>query len=132
MALTTAGLALLIFLNEATSFRFIIGTLILLGFGFALFASPNTNAIMSSVRQKFYGVASATLSTVRQIGMSFSMGITMLLFAIYIGRTEITPEYYPLFSSSTKIAFVIFTILCSIGTFVSLAARKSRQKSQAE
>lgn len=126
MGLITAGLALFIFLGENTSLGFILASLILIGFGFGFFASPNTNAIMSSVKQRFYGVASATLATMRQVGMSFSMGITMLLFAIYIGRVEITPEYYPLFLSSTKIAFIIFTALCSAGIFASLARGKTR------
>jgi len=31
----------------------IIARLIILGFGFALFSSPNTNAIMSSVEKSF-------------------------------------------------------------------------------
>ena len=126
MGLITVGLSLFISLNEKTSLGFIIGNLILIGFGFALFTSPNTNAIMSSVRQRFYGVASATLGTMRQVGMIFSMGITMLLFAIYIGRVEITPEYYPLFLSSTKTAFIIFTALCSAGIFASLARGKTQ------
>jgi EmrB/QacA subfamily drug resistance transporter len=126
MGLITIGLSLFIFLGEKTSLGFIIASLILIGFGFGFFASPNTNAIMSSVRQRFYGVASATLATMRQVGMSFSMGIAMLLFAIYIGRVEITPEYYPLFLSSTKIAFIIFTALCFGGIFASLARAKTR------
>jgi EmrB/QacA subfamily drug resistance transporter len=126
MGLITAGLALFIFLGENTSLGFIIASLILIGFGFGFFTSPNTNAIMSSVKQRFYGVASATLATMRQVGMSFSMGITMLLFAIYIGRVEITPEHYPMFLSSTKIAFIIFTTLCSAGIFASLARGKTR------
>jgi EmrB/QacA subfamily drug resistance transporter len=126
MGLITAGLALFIFLGENTSLGFIIASLILIGLGFGFFTSPNTNAIMSSVKQRFYGVASATLATMRQVGMSFSMGITMLLFAIYIGRVEITPEHYPMFLSSTKIAFIIFTTLCSAGIFASLARGKTR------
>lgn len=126
MGLITIGLSLFIFLGEKTSLGFIIASLILIGFGFGFFASPNTNAIMSSVNQRFYGVASATLATMRQVGMSFSMGITMLLFAIYIGRVEITPEYYPLFLSSTKIAFIIFTALCSGGIFASLVRGKTQ------
>lgn len=126
MGLITIGLSLFIFLGEKTSLGFIIASLILIGFGFGFFASPNTNAIMSSVNQRFYGVASATLATMRQVGMSFSMGITMLLFAIYIGRVEIIPEYYPLFLSSTKIAFIIFTALCSGGIFASLVKGKTQ------
>ena len=126
MGLITVGLSLFISLNEKTSLGFIIGNLILIGFGFALFTSPNTNAIMSSVRQRFYGVAAATLATMRQVGMMFSMGITMLLFATYIGRVEITPQYYPLFLDSTKTAFIIFTALCCAGIFASLARGKTQ------
>ena len=126
MGLIAIGLSLFISLGENTSLGFIIASLILIGFGFGFFASPNTNAIMSSVKQRFYGVASATLATMRQVGMSFSMGIAMLLFAIYIGKVEITPEYYPLFLSSTKIAFIIFTALCFGGIFASLARAKTR------
>jgi len=126
MGLITVGLSLFIFLGENTGLGSIIASLILIGLGFGFFTSPNTNAIMSSVKQRFYGVASATLATMRQIGMSFSMGIAMLLFAIYIGRVEITPEHYPLFLSSTKIAFIIFTALCSAGIFASLARGKTR------
>jgi len=61
MAFTTAGLLLLSFLNVATAVEYIVASLIILGFGFALFSSPNVNAVMSSVEKKFYGVASATL-----------------------------------------------------------------------
>jgi len=126
MGLTTIGLVLLTFLNQNTGIEFIIASLIILGFGFALFSSPNTNAVMSSVKNRFYGVASATLATMRTIGMMLSMGIAMLLFAIFIGRVEITPEYYPAFVSSLKIAFAIFAILCFGGIFASLARGKIR------
>jgi hypothetical protein len=47
---------------------YIVINLAILGFGFALFSSPNTNAVMSSVENRFYGVASATVSTMRLIG----------------------------------------------------------------
>jgi len=126
MGLTTIGLGLLTFLDQNTAIAFILASLIVLGFGFALFSSPNTNAVMSSVEAKSYGVASATVATMRQIGMMLSMGIAMLIFAIYIGRVEITPEYYPVFVKSLKIAFVIFTALCFGGIFASLARGKMR------
>ncbi len=126
MGINAIGLSVLIFVNGNSSLGFIIGILVLMGAGFALFTSPNTNAIMSSVKQRFYGVGSATMATMRQIGMSFSMGITMLLFTIYIGRVEITPEHYPLFLSSTKIAFIVFTALCTAGIFASLARGDTR------
>lgn len=126
MALTTVGLIVFIFLNEETPLGLIIGNLILIGFGFALFVSPNTNAVMSSAPKTAYGVASATLATMRQVGMVLSMGIAMLMFALYIGRVQITPEYYQLFQESMKTSFIIFAILCFGGIFASLARGKVR------
>ena len=126
MGLTVISLVLLTFLGEKTSLGFIVASLVVLGFGFALFSSPNTNAVMSSVEKRFYGVASGTLATMRQIGMTFSMGMAMLLFALYIGRVQITPEYYSLFLRSVNVAFIIFAALCFGGIFASLARGKIR------
>jgi EmrB/QacA subfamily drug resistance transporter len=127
MVLNTAGLVLFIFLDEETSLKLIIGNLILIGFGYALFVSPNTNAIMSSAPKTAYGVASATLATMRQVGMVLSMGIAMLMFALYeVGRVQITPQYYSLFQQSMRTSFIIFAILCFAGIFASLARGKVR------
>jgi len=126
MALTTIGLSIFIFVNAQTPLNLIIGNLILMGFGFALFSSPNTNAVMSSAPKTAYGVASATLATMRQVGMVLSMGIAMLMFTLYIGRVQITPEYYSLFQQGMKTAFIIFAILCFGGIFASLARGKVR------
>ena len=126
MALTTAGLVLFIFLNGYTPLKFIIASLILLGFGVALFSAPNTNAVMSSAPKRSYGVASATLATMRQVGMVLSMGVVMLMFALYVGRVQITPEHYPLFLESVKTSFIIFAVLCFCGIFASLARGKVR------
>jgi MFS family permease len=124
MGLTAVGLVLLTFLNEQTTFGFVIFSLILLGSGFGLFSSPNINAIMSSAERRFYGVASAVLGTMRLVGQTLSMGIITLVFALYIGQVEITPEIYPLFLTSVKIVFVISAILCFGGIFASLARGK--------
>ncbi len=126
MALTTLGLVLLAFLNQDTGFGFILTSLIILGSGFGLFSSPNTNAVMSSVEKKFYGVASGTLGTMRLIGQMLSLGIAMLLFALYLGQAQITPEYYPLFVKSIRTAFIIFAVLCFGGIFASLARGRVR------
>lgn len=126
MALTTVGLIIFVFLNKETPLAFIISNLILMGLGFALFSSPNTNAVMSSAPKTAYGVASATLATMRQVGMVFSMGVAMLMFALYMGRVQITPEYYLLFQESMKTSFIIFAVLCFGGIFASLARGKVR------
>ncbi|MBU4138388.1 MAG: MFS transporter, partial [Euryarchaeota archaeon] len=126
MAFTTAGLLLLGFLNVGTPVEYIVASLIILGFGFALFSSPNTNAVMSSVEKRFYGVASATLGTMRLTGQMLSMGIATLIVAVYMGNVQITPEYYPLFMKSANAAFMVFAGFCFVGIFASLARGKVR------
>ncbi|HSQ34375.1 MAG TPA: MFS transporter, partial [Candidatus Binatia bacterium] len=91
-----------------------------------LFSSPNTNAVMGSVEKKYYGVAAATLSTMRMIGQMLSMGIATLVFSLLIGKAQITPSSYPLFLKSVKTAFVIFSALCGAGFFFSLARGRVR------
>lgn len=124
MALTTVGLILLTLVDQNTAIWFIVGSLVTLGLGFSFFSSPNTNAIMGAVERKTYGVASATVATMRQIGMMMSMGITMLVFAVHIGRVEITLEYYPAFLESMRFVFIISSVLCFGGIFASLARGK--------
>lgn len=126
MALTTTGLFLLSTLNGSTGLTFIIICLLILGVGFALFSSPNTNAIMSSVDRKIYGTASAVMGTMRLLGQMFSLGIVTMLFALYLGRIKITPEYHPLFLKSMQTAFLVFGLICLAGIFASLARGKAQ------
>jgi len=126
MTLTGIGLFMLAFLNEKTTVMFITSSLVILGFGFALFSSPTISAVMGSVESRFYGVASGTLGTMRAVGMVFSMGITLLIFSIYIGKVQITLEYYPVFLKCLKLAFAFFGALCFAGIFASLVRSKVR------
>lgn len=126
MGISAAGLFLFIWLNSQTGLGVIVAGLILVGFGFALFSSPNTNAVMGAVEKKYFGVAAATLSTMRMIGQMLSMGIATLIFYLYIGYAQITPASYPLFLESVKVSFVIFSALCGAGVFFSLARGRTR------
>ncbi len=126
MSLTFAALVLLSFVNTATPLPFLVANLMVLGLGFALFSSPNTNAIMSSVDKRFYGIASATLGTMRLTGNMLSMGIVTLVFAVFLGSVQITPEYYPAFLNGMKVAFIIFSALCFGGIFASLSRGRVR------
>jgi EmrB/QacA subfamily drug resistance transporter len=125
MALTMAGLILLVFLHGGTSLVFVLIVLVVLGLGFGFFSSPNTNAVMSSVDRTAYGVASGMLGTMRLTGQMLSLAIALLLFALYIGRVQITPEYYPSFLTSMRTAFTISAALCFAGIFASIARGKT-------
>lgn len=126
MSLATIGLFIFSFLNNNTDIWFILAGLVILGAGFGLFSSPNTNAIMGSVERRFLGVASATVSTMRLIGQTLSMGLAILIFSLFIGRVVIVPEFYDELLFSIQIAFIGFTILCFAGIFVSLAGRNKK------
>lgn len=122
------ALLLFSFLDQATSVWLVVVNLLFLGFGFALFVSPNTNAIMSSVDKKFYGVASGTMATMRVIGQTLSMGIVMFVFMLFMGRIQITQQYYGQFLQSTKATFLIFACLSFLGIFASLARGRIHKK----
>jgi len=124
MALTAIGLFAMTFLEFRTSMAFIIADLVLLGFGFALFSSPNMNAIMGSVDKRFYGIASGTVGSARLLGNMLSMGIATLIFSLRIGPVAITPDCYPAFLKSIDTAFTTFGLLCVLGIFASLSRGK--------
>ena len=128
MGITAGGLFLLaVGLDGETSLVLIVAILALLGVGLALFSSPNTNAIMSSVEKRYYGVASGMVGTMRSIGMMASMAIAMTALSIFMGRVQVTPEVYPQFLESMTAILSVFVVLCIVGIFASLARGKMRK-----
>lgn len=121
MFITTICLYMLVAIDGETPIWFIVVSLMFLGASFAMFSSPNTNAVMSSVDKKHYGVASGTLGTMRLTGQMLSMGIATLLFALFLGSSRIRPANFVDFISCVRVAFVIFGTLCFVGIFASLA-----------
>lgn len=121
MVLTALGLAMLTVLKNDTSLTYLIIILLISGLGFALFSSPNTNAVMGAVEPRDYGVASGLLATMRLTGQTLSMAMAMLFFALYLGKVRITPSVFEAFLTSTRITFATFTVLCLLGALASLA-----------
>jgi EmrB/QacA subfamily drug resistance transporter len=128
MGLTAVGLLVFCFLNESTPIGVILAGLVTLGVGFALFSSPNTNAIMSSVEKRFYGTASGLVGTMRLTGQLLSMGIATLTFSHFLGGQTIGPATFPLFLKAVRVAFVISTVLCVVGVFASMARGRIRKE----
>ena len=120
MALTAVGVFLFAFIAKGTGMLYIVCALAILGFGFAMFSSPNMSAIMGAVEKRYLGIASGTVSTMRLLGQMISMAIAMVVFAIFLGQEEITPSNYDLFLKSVFVSFLVFTFLCIIGVFFSL------------
>ncbi|OHE26792.1 MAG: MFS transporter [Syntrophus sp. RIFOXYC2_FULL_54_9] len=129
MALCTTGLFILTFITAQTSTAVVSVGLVVVGMGFGFFSSPNTIAIMGSVEKRFYGVASAMVSTMRLLGQMLSMGLALMVFALMIGNVRITPVQYPALLNSIHTVFLICTVLCFLGIFVSLA-RGNHEKTE--
>ena len=127
MAVIVVGLILFFFVTGQTSLTRLVPNLIIVGLGFGLFSSPNTNAIMSSVEKKQLGVASATVGTMRLTGQMLSMGIATLILQLYLGNQQLTPRFSTEFLNSMRTTFLIFVILCTAGVFASLARGKVRR-----
>jgi len=118
--ITIVLLAISFFITPDSSLLMLMIMLCLLGVGFALFSSPNTNAIMSSVDKKNYSMASATNGTVRLVGQAFSMGITTMIISLVIGNQAITPEVSAGLMSVIHITFIIFAVICAFGVYTSI------------
>ena len=127
LTITIIGQIFFVILGKDVSIFCIIFGLILLGSGLALFSAPNANAIMSSVDAKYYSIASASVGTMRLMGQMLSMAIITILFVTYIGNVKITPSKYPDFIISMKVGLLIFSGLCFVGIFASLARGKVHQ-----
>ncbi|TFF95795.1 DHA2 family efflux MFS transporter permease subunit [Candidatus Thorarchaeota archaeon] len=119
MALTSLSLFFFSLIDSQTTVLSVAVNLVLLGTSLALFSSPNVNAVMSSVSRDCFGVASATVSTMRLIGQMSSMAAITLVFNLIIGRVEITPAVTPALIVSTQIIFLAFSALCFVGTIAS-------------
>ncbi len=126
MAISALGLFMMAFVGGGTSLAFIGAGLFILGFGFALFSSPNTNAVMSSVEKRSYGIASAMLGTMRLTGQMLSMGVATLVFSLYLGTARIVPENHVLFLAAMRTAGLFFAGLCVLGVFASHGRGKLR------
>ncbi|MBN1678525.1 MAG: MFS transporter [Candidatus Thermoplasmatota archaeon] len=128
MATSAVGLALVALFDADTSIPQIVFALAILGFGFALFSSPNTNAIMGSVERRLYGVAAATVGTMRLIGQVLSIAIATLFISIYVGNVELTSADAEAFLESYRMGFITFAVLCALGVLASMARGKSGEE----
>jgi MFS family permease len=120
MGIITVGLFVVTTLADTTRLSLLLTLLALLGFGFALFSSPNTNAVMGAVEPRVYGIASGILGTMRLLGQMLSMAVVLLLFSLIMGDAQLTPELSSLFLKSTRVAFGVSAVLCAAGVVASL------------
>ncbi|NTW04621.1 MAG: MFS transporter [Peptococcaceae bacterium] len=128
MIITAFGLLFFCWISKEMAIWSVVSILALLGMGFALFSSPNTNAVMGSVDKRHYGVASSTLGTMRLTGQAISMAMVTLIIASYLGNSALNSTYTDLLVKSFRTIFIIFTVISILGFFASLARGNIREK----
>ncbi len=131
MLSATLGLAVVTMLTEKSSLSLVIGLLVFIGMGFALFSSANINQIMSSVSVKYYGVASSTSGTMRTFGMLSSISIVSGAFAYFVGASEMRAGLEQEFLKALHLSFAVFVVISLIGTFISYQLLKLRRGHEA-
>jgi multidrug resistance protein len=124
MGILAAGLLMLSFLTASTGTIYLLVCMVVLGMGFGIFSSPNTNAVMSSVEKSSLGIASATIATMRMTGQMMSLGLATMIIHIFIGESRVNISNLSLFMQAVRTGFIVFTIICSFGVFASLAGGK--------
>jgi len=121
MAVTALGLVVLCLLPERAPLGALLAALAAIGTGFALFSSPNSNAIMGAVARARYGIAAAVLSSMRLIGQALSMAIVTFLLGAHVGAARLDPRAVPALVHAQRAAFGVFAVLCVAGVLASLA-----------
>lgn len=117
--IATVGLLILALLDTNTSLAVIVGGLILVGVGLGLFSTPTNRNFLGSLTSKYYGVGSATLSTMVFIGQTMSLGVLLFILTGLMGNVEIAPSNYPLFMEGLRISFYLFAAFCAGGVLLS-------------
>jgi MFS family permease len=111
IGVSSLALFLFTFLHYDTPLILVVGALSLYGLGIAFCQSPLVRTSVSSVPKEMYGLASGMIETMRLIGMTISIAISILVFNLIVGDIEIAPEAYPLYISSIRLVIWIYLVI---------------------
>jgi EmrB/QacA subfamily drug resistance transporter len=132
------ALFLFLFLSATTSLVLIGAILAIMGIGGGLFYPPNTSAAMTDAPKNRLGIASATLATLRQVGMVTSFALSLAVAAaslpkdvmmqLFVGTnvtlgSSITQE----FVIGMHSAFILSLVLCLVAAGISLVRGKENR-----
>ena len=115
---------MLALVSMETALAYIAVCMAVLGLGYGLFSSPNSNAVMGAVEKKDLGIASATLGMMRMSGQMLSMGLATFTLSMFIGSAEIVPLVYGDLVDAVRWAFGAFVVFGGFGVLTSAARGK--------
>ncbi|MDR1816353.1 MAG: MFS transporter, partial [Clostridiales Family XIII bacterium] len=126
MGICAASLVLFTCLGLETPLWYVLLCLVIVGFGFGLFSSPNTHTIMSSVGPQDLGIASSVQSTSRSLGQVIGMALITIIANLVMGSAQITDVPKETIVRDMHISFIVFAALCVAGVLFSLGSRKRK------
>ncbi len=115
-----ASLALALFLDATSPMWHVSLILILNGLGMALFVTPNTVMIMTSVDPAHMSQASGLVGTGRTAGMLLSMLIATFCLRLTMGDASPGLENSAGLISAMHLSFLVFCILCTVSFLCSI------------
>lgn len=124
MFITIFAFLILIMLDANTPIPVIILAMVLQAVGMGLFSSPNMNAIMSSIDDKYAAHASASQLTMRGIGQTMSLSIVTVVFAWVMGGLALSSKYADMIVHASQIVSVICAVACVIAVITSVVGLK--------
>jgi MFS family permease len=141
LLIQAVALVLLTGITDTTPYPQLAVILALMGLGGGMFFPPNTSAAMNAAQKERLGIASATLATMRQVGMVTSFALSLAIAAaslpkdvmmqLFVG-TNITlgSEVVQNFVIGMRSAFVMSIVLCLIAAGISLVRGKENRRQQ--
>lgn len=137
LILQVASLLILVFIQPQTSYLVLALALGLMGIGSAIFWSPNTSTTMGAAPRNRLGVASATLNTMRNVGMVCSFAVALAVAAaamppamvneVFLGTVgHLPPAIASDFTNAMSRAFIASAFICVLAVFCSVVRRSQR------
>ncbi len=124
MGICAATLLLYSRIDGNTSVLYVMTIMGITGTGFALFSSPNTNAILSCVSKNDYGVANSIIATMRTYGQSSGMAILSAITAAVLGTGTLETSPHADIIHMMHVSFITFACICVLGLFFSMARNR--------
>ncbi|WIG60707.1 MAG: putative MFS-type transporter [Ktedonobacterales bacterium] len=141
LALQATALVMLTQLTPATPYPVLAIALVLMGLGSGFFWSPNTSTTMSAAPRKQLGVASATLNTMRNVGMVCSFAVALavaaasmpkdIMNAVFLGTVgHLSPAISDAFTSGMSHAFLASIAICLLAIYFSVVRQGKRPQAE--
>jgi hypothetical protein len=113
-----------------------------MGVGSGLFWSPNTSTTMGAAPRSRLGVASATLNTMRNVGMVFSFAVALavaaasmppaVMNAVFLGTVgHLAANISADFTTGMVHAFLVSVVICALAVVFSLVRDGQRPATSA-